>query len=58
MAEAIGVSRVAVWKAIKTLNDSGYAISAAPAGYRLERDRSDCVFHWEFSPDEKGFKYI
>lgn len=58
MADSIGVSRVAVWKAIRTLNDSGYAISATPAGYLLERDRADGVFPWEFAPDEAGYKYI
>lgn len=58
MADSIGVSRVAVWKAIRTLNESGYAISATPAGYLLERDRADGVFPWEFSSDETGFRYI
>lgn len=58
MADSIGVSRVAVWKAIRTLNDSGYAILATPTGYLLERDRTDGVFPWEFAPDETGFRYI
>lgn len=58
MAEILGVSRVAVWKAIRTLNESGYAISADTTGYRLERDKTDGVFPWEFSIDETGFKYM
>lgn len=58
IAESCGVSRVAVWKAIKTLNDSGYLITATPTGYLLETDQIDSVFPWEFSGAETGFKYL
>lgn len=38
LANRIGVSRTAVWKAIKALNDEGYAISAInKLGYRMSK---------------------
>ena len=37
LAQSLGVSRAAVWKAIKSLQGEGYRISAGPnRGYRLE----------------------
>ena len=39
IAEALSVSRTAVWKAVKTLRDDGYRIDAMPnRGYRLAED--------------------
>ena len=39
LAEAIGVSRNAVWKAVRALRAEGYAIDAATnRGYRLSQD--------------------
>ena len=39
IAEALSVSRTAVWKAVKTLRDDGYRIDAVPnRGYRLAED--------------------
>jgi len=39
LAKALGVSRVAVWKHVKTLRDTGYVIEAKPKlGYRLLKE--------------------
>lgn len=56
-AEALGISRVAVWKAVQALNESGYRIAASPAGYVLEADKTDSVCPWEFGPEEKRFRH-
>ncbi|KAA9301833.1 MULTISPECIES: biotin--[acetyl-CoA-carboxylase] ligase [Aerococcus] len=42
LAEQLGVSRNAIWKAIQTLKDQGYQISSTPnKGYRLEKLSQD-----------------
>ncbi len=51
MAQALGKSRVAIWKAIQTLNASGYGIEAGNDGYTLLRDIPDSLAPWEFSTD-------
>lgn len=46
LATALGVSRNAVWKAIKSLEKSGYKISAVPnRGYRLDTE-NDILSSW------------
>jgi len=52
IAESLGISRVGVWKAIKGLNESGYAIQATASGYTLAHDDADRLFPWEFGSDE------
>ena len=52
MATALNVSRVAVWKAIKSLVDAGYGITAGARGYSLTADLTDCLEPWEFGQDE------
>lgn len=37
LAEALGVTRAAVWKRIEALRELGLAIESGPRGYRLER---------------------
>lgn len=49
LGEAIGVSRVAIWKAIKSLIESGYRIESAHGGYRLVESPKDALYPWEFS---------
>lgn len=43
----LGVSRVAVWKHIRALQDCGYRIAASTRGYRLEKE-PDTPYPWEF----------
>jgi BirA family transcriptional regulator, biotin operon repressor / biotin---[acetyl-CoA-carboxylase] ligase len=43
----IGISRVSVWKHIKTLKKLGYDIVSSPKGYKLMAD-FDALFPWEF----------
>ena len=47
MSELLGVSRVSVWKHIRSLQAAGYAIEATPKGYRLG-DRTDLLQPWGF----------
>jgi BirA family biotin operon repressor/biotin-[acetyl-CoA-carboxylase] ligase len=35
LSERLGVSRVTIWKHVRTLRNDGYSIDASPAGYRL-----------------------
>jgi len=51
MSELLGVSRVSVWKHIRSLQAAGYAIEATPKGYRLI-DRSDLLQPWGFPGKE------
>ena len=47
MSELLGVSRVSVWKHIRSLQAAGYAIEATPKGYRLT-DLPDLLQPWGF----------
>jgi BirA family biotin operon repressor/biotin-[acetyl-CoA-carboxylase] ligase len=53
MAESLSLSRVAIWKAIKSLSGAGYGIAASATGYALTRDCADSLNSWEFGADEK-----
>jgi BirA family biotin operon repressor/biotin-[acetyl-CoA-carboxylase] ligase len=57
IAGELGLSRVAVWKGIQSLNGNGYRISSSPLGYRLEGDLSGSLYPWEFGGDEGRFKH-
>jgi len=57
VAAGLGISRVAVWKAVKTLNANGYRIDSSSSGYRLEADLSDSICPWEFGADENRFRH-
>lgn len=57
MAKELGISRVAVWKGIQSLNAAGYRIQATDRGYALERAPADGIFPWEFGSEEKRFHY-
>jgi BirA family biotin operon repressor/biotin-[acetyl-CoA-carboxylase] ligase len=48
LAAALGVSRVAVWKALKSLKEAGYPVEAAERGYALTRPGDDFLYPWEF----------
>lgn len=53
LASECGVSRVAVWKAIQSLQEAGYSIISTRGGYYLEMDLKDSLFPWEFGTQEK-----
>ncbi len=47
MSEKLGISRVAIWKHIKTLKELGYKIVGSSTGYILQPD-NDFLYSWEF----------
>jgi len=47
MSENLKISRVAVWKNIKSLRDMGYSIEGTASGYILTDDK-DLLYSWEF----------
>lgn len=57
IALKLGISRVAVWKGIQTLNENGYAILSTSTGYILEKDTTDNLFPWEFGAFESRYKH-
>jgi BirA family biotin operon repressor/biotin-[acetyl-CoA-carboxylase] ligase len=51
-----GVSRVAVWKAVKALQRAGYPITGDDRGYRLRvAEAGDFLYPWEFGDRESRF---
>jgi BirA family biotin operon repressor/biotin-[acetyl-CoA-carboxylase] ligase len=56
LSSALGVSRVAVWKHIRQLQEVGYDISATPKGYRLVSE-PDTPFPWVFGDRSKLLHY-
>jgi BirA family biotin operon repressor/biotin-[acetyl-CoA-carboxylase] ligase len=62
LAEALGVSRVAVWKAAKSLENAGYPIEGDEKGYRWIQGKEnligdDFIYPWEFGEREKLFHH-
>ena len=53
----LGISRVAIWKHIKGLVQSGISIDASPKGYRLTRD-PDSLLPWEFDAWQDRIHYF
>lgn len=58
IAGMLGISRVAVWKSIKSLNGNGYSIGSSSLGYRLLEDLNSGLFPWEFGKDESRFRHL
>ncbi|MCL2043159.1 MAG: biotin--[acetyl-CoA-carboxylase] ligase [Treponema sp.] len=59
LAEAMGISRVAVWKGIQALIEAGYPVEASDAGYTLSPDTgNDFLYPWEFGEKEAIFRYF
>lgn len=56
LSSILGVSRVAVWKHIRRLQELGYAIDSTPQGYRLDA-APDTPFPWEFPEREGNIHY-
>ncbi|MBW1840952.1 MAG: biotin--[acetyl-CoA-carboxylase] ligase [Deltaproteobacteria bacterium] len=57
LSNALGVSRVSIWKHIKKLNELGYEIPAVSTGYQLKRS-PDPLFPWEFSGRASKIHYF
>lgn len=51
LADSLGVSRVAIWKAVQALIEKGYLIESSTLGYRLLAS-SDSLYPWEFESRE------
>ncbi|MCQ2572660.1 MAG: biotin--[acetyl-CoA-carboxylase] ligase [Treponema sp.] len=58
LAEITGFSRVSVWKAIQSLQNSGYEIESGKTGYRLVHERQDSVMPFEFGENEAQVVFI
>lgn len=57
LSAALGISRVSVWKHIRSLQESGYDIVAGPKGYRTQ-NLPDVLFAWEFPERESNIHYF
>lgn len=57
IAEISGLSRVSVWKAVKSLEDAGYKIKSTRKGYVLIEDKENSIYPWEFGNDEENILY-
>ncbi len=57
LSNIIGVSRVAIWKHIRRLQELGYSIESRPKGYQLKKDM-DFLFSWEFPDHQKKIHYF
>lgn len=57
LSDRLGVSRVSVWKQIKSLEAAGYEIETTPNGYRL-LSSPDTPYAWEFPRWEKNIYYL
>ena len=57
LSAALGVSRVSVWKHIKSLTLAGIPIQASSKGYRLVRDL-DSLWPWEFDARQDRIHYF
>jgi len=56
LAKEMGISRVAVWKAVQSLVDAGYLIETKETGYLLDpKNDKDFLYPWEFGEKENMF---
>ena len=56
LAGNMGISRVAVWKAVQSLTEAGYSIETGDAGYFLDPGKEkDFLYPWEFGKKEALF---
>jgi BirA family biotin operon repressor/biotin-[acetyl-CoA-carboxylase] ligase len=57
LAAEPGVSRTAVWKAVRTLEASGYPIEGNDKGYAWKGGDGDFLYPWEFGKHERFFHH-
>jgi BirA family transcriptional regulator, biotin operon repressor / biotin---[acetyl-CoA-carboxylase] ligase len=57
LSEQLGISRVSVWKHIRSLKKDGYVIEASPRGYRLISS-PDLLLPYEFPDLEQRIHYF
>jgi BirA family biotin operon repressor/biotin-[acetyl-CoA-carboxylase] ligase len=57
LSRQLGISRVAVWKHIQKLLESGYRIHSGPKGYKLVNS-PDTPFAWEFPARTSHIHYF
>jgi BirA family biotin operon repressor/biotin-[acetyl-CoA-carboxylase] ligase len=57
LSERLGISRVSVWKHIRSLKNDGYVIEASPKGYRLISS-PDLLLPYEFADLEQRIRYF
>lgn len=56
ISDKMKISRVAVWKQIKSLQELGYNIEGTPKGYILREDQNDnFLYSWEFDRDQTNY---
>jgi BirA family biotin operon repressor/biotin-[acetyl-CoA-carboxylase] ligase len=59
LAKKLGISRVAVWKAVQALTEAGYSIEAKETGYHLDPQKEkDFLYPWEFGEKETLFRHF
>ncbi|GHT60452.1 bifunctional biotin--[acetyl-CoA-carboxylase] synthetase/biotin operon repressor [Spirochaetia bacterium] len=58
LAHGAGISRVAVWKGVRSLVAAGYSIVSEEAGYRLAAAAEDFLYPWEFGEKERLFQHF
>jgi BirA family biotin operon repressor/biotin-[acetyl-CoA-carboxylase] ligase len=57
LSKQLGISRVSIWKHIRSLKKDGYAIEASPKGYRLVSS-PDLLLPYEFPDLEQRIHYF
>jgi BirA family biotin operon repressor/biotin-[acetyl-CoA-carboxylase] ligase len=57
LSEQLGISRVSIWKHIRSLKKDGYIIEASPRGYRLVSS-PDLLLPYEFPDLEQRIHYF
>ncbi len=57
LSEQLGISRVSIWKHIRSLKKDGYVIEASPRGYRLVSS-PDLLLPYEFTCLEQRIHYF
>ena len=57
LSEQLGISRVSIWKHIRSLKKDGYVIEASPRGYRLVSS-PDLLLPYEFTGIEQRIHYF
>jgi BirA family biotin operon repressor/biotin-[acetyl-CoA-carboxylase] ligase len=57
LSEQLGISRVSIWKHIRTLKKDGYVMEASPRGYRLVSS-PDLLLPYEFPDLEQRIHYF